>query len=726
MAAKLTTSTSKSSQAATKTKRSGTEEGASKVRASFSEQMRSLMTRMGLKQTFALLAMLFMTPVVLLLYYFVTETNASIAFSAKERLGVEYTNALLRFVQAVPQHQHLAIASIGSAGALKAQLDNSASQIDKAVNLLDGLNTRLGEQLEVSSSWKSLHGQWNTLKNTAGNMTAEQIASAHTALNTALLTFVLDVADKSNLTLDPDVDTYYLMTTVTALIPSAANMMSEASALGTVAAWRQSMSSEDKLAFQLLVQGNLDKVMQQIGDSMNRTFGANASVQGDLEPKVRGAIQGTAAALKEARAKFLAGSQILVTPDAWSALAGQAQNALSMLSDAANKQLDMLLVARVDKMRNRQILNAGISVTLSIVALVILVLLARTAVRTQQERETQTQTIEATNKRNEAAILRLLDELANLADGDLTVKAKVTEDVTGAIADSINFTVDELRSLVQRVNDASSEVTAKASEAGQLSKTLLEAARMQAEQIQRNGEKVRQVADAVQLVTKGATESATVAARSLSASEKGTHAVQESIRGMNEIREQIQETSKRIKRLGESSQEIGEIVELISDITEQTNVLALNAAIQAAAAGDAGRGFAVVAEEVQRLAERSGEATKQIGALVRTIQRDTLDAIGAMEKSTQGVVEGNRLVDSAGHALSEIRSVSGDLADLIDTIFNATKEQAVAASEMSARMDSVLKITQQTTDGTKRTSETVLQLDKVAVELKKSVSGFKI
>ncbi|HEY1326461.1 MAG TPA: methyl-accepting chemotaxis protein [Casimicrobiaceae bacterium] len=333
---------------------------------------------------------------------------------------------------------------------------------------------------------------------------------------------------------------------------------------------------------------------------------------------------------------------------------------------------------------------------------------------------------EQENKRNQEAILRLLNEMGNLADGDLTVQASVTEDVTGAIADSINFTIEELRTLVKGINSATDQVTKATQETQAISNRLYEASQRQNREIQQASASVLAMAESINEVAQSAAQSARVAETQLSAAEKGGHAVQNQIAGMNDIRTQIQETSKRIKRLGESSLEIGEIVELISDITEQTNVLALNAAIQAASAGEAGRGFTVVAEEVQRLAERSAEATKQIEAIVKTIQADTQDAVAAMEKSTVGVVEGAKLSDAAGQALAEIQRVSRELAELIGRISTQTQMQSTSVTEVTRGMQGILKITEETTEGTKQTNVSIGQLTKLAAELRSSVAGFKV
>jgi twitching motility protein PilJ len=333
---------------------------------------------------------------------------------------------------------------------------------------------------------------------------------------------------------------------------------------------------------------------------------------------------------------------------------------------------------------------------------------------------------EEENSRNQEAILRLMDELGELAEGNLTINASVTEDITGAVADSINYTVEELRSLVRGINNAALQMDQAASQAGHVSESLEQAARRQTEEIEETSAAVVNLAQSVQQVSGNAAESARVAEQSLAAAEKGQQAVANAIASMNGLREQIQETSKRIKRLGESSQEIGEIVELISDITEQTNVLALNAAIQAASAGEAGRGFSVVAEEVQRLAERSADATKQIAAIVKTIQSDTHDTVAAMEVSTQGVVEGAKLSDAAGQTLAEIGDVSKKLATLIADISAATQSQAESTAKVAETMQDIKAISAQTSTGTKQTADSIGGMKQLAQDLKNSVAGFKL
>jgi twitching motility protein PilJ len=328
--------------------------------------------------------------------------------------------------------------------------------------------------------------------------------------------------------------------------------------------------------------------------------------------------------------------------------------------------------------------------------------------------------------RNQQAILRLLDELSSLADGDLTVQATVTEDITGAIADSINYAVDALRGLVTTINQSAIHLDSAARQTQALSAHLAKASGAQAKQISSATESAGGMASATEEVSGNAERAADVARHSVEVAHKGGDAVRRTIDGMNTIRETIQETSKRIKRLGESSQEIGNIVELINDIAEQTNILALNASIQASMAGEAGRGFAVVADEVQRLAERAANATKQIEVLVRTIQTDTNEAVVSMERSTTDVVGGALLAENAGAALEEIEQVSNQIASLVQNISGSSRQQTMAAQNIARNMGVLKEISTQTTDSTTATSAAIAKLAELSSGLRKSAAGFRL
>lgn len=339
----------------------------------------------------------------------------------------------------------------------------------------------------------------------------------------------------------------------------------------------------------------------------------------------------------------------------------------------------------------------------------------------QRKRETEEQ-----NRRNQDAILRLLDELSDLAEGDLTVQASVTEDITGAIADSINYAIGALRGLVSTINNTSVQMAKAAQETRSVADRLARASEVQARQIESASTTVAQMAHSMDEVSAKTAASAEVAENSVHLAHAGGDRVRCTIQGMDAIREHIQETSKRIKRLGESSQEIGDIVALINDITDQTNILALNAAIQASAAGEAGRGFAVVADEVQRLAEHSGSATKRIDALVKTIQADTNEAIISMEKSTTEVVNGANLAEKAGEALEEIETVSARLAELIDEVSKASRQVTEKAATVSTVMNSINEITRQTAESSNTTASSIGKLNQLAQELQQSVAGFRL
>ena len=360
---------------------------------------------------------------------------------------------------------------------------------------------------------------------------------------------------------------------------------------------------------------------------------------------------------------------------------------------------------------------------LGVVASILLLALGFAFLREARDRA---QLADQQNMRNQAAIRRLLDEMVDLSDGDLTIEATVTEDITGAIADSVNQAVEEMRILVTTINETSVRVSASAQETRSTALRLEEASDHQRNQIEKASDIVRSMSQAMNDMANGANQSAQVAQQSVEIASTGGETVRRTIAGMDNIREQIQETSKRIKRLGESSQEIGNIVELIEDIADQTNILALNAAMQAAMAGEAGRGFAVVADEVQRLAERSANATKQIDALVKTIQADTNEAVSSMESSTSEVVSGAKLAEDAGEALQKIEQVSQEIADATEQIASRLQGQAGEVSSINDTMNVIQEITSQTSDGTEQTTQSIENLAKMAEQLRQTVARFKL
>ena len=403
----------------------------------------------------------------------------------------------------------------------------------------------------------------------------------------------------------------------------------------------------------------------------------------------------------------------------------RAQDAVSVMVNTGQHIVEDANVLKNDYLNDasRRIVSPALGVAFAIIAVVVLGILGYLVIKSALKREEEAK---ESSSKNEEAIFRLLDEMGDLADGDLTVNVTVTDDFTGTIADSINYTIDALRNLVNSINQTTEQVTGAAEQSRETAVRLAQASDQQAGQIASASTSINEMAVSIEDVSKNAGKLAEEAQESVRIASEGAGAVRDTIEGMDNLRENIQETSKRIKRLGESSQEIGEIVELINDIADQTNILALNAAIQAAMAGDAGRGFAVVADEVQRLAERSGNATKQIEALVKTIQTDTNEAVISMEQTTAEVVRGARLAQDAGVALEEIENVSKNLADLIQNISNAARQQASSAGHISNTMNVIQEITSQTSAGTMATAKSIGNLNQLANEMRASVAGFKL
>ena len=667
-------------------------------------------------QTFALAGALFLIPLGISAYNYVETALKDIKFAENERIGMDYLRPAQEALGLLQRHAALSRAALAGETQSAARLAETAAAIRLAMDGVERADQTHQGALGVIETWKKIKKQWLVVSARGQTMTDADNAAAHDKLTQDVTSFIQDVGDRSQLILDPDLDSYYLMDITVLRLPRLSGAMGRGVSVGVAGAATKALAAEQKLSLGVFAQMEDREGIQQ---SLDRAFKETPALRAKLDAPAAEALKAVEALQGNVRKQFLQSEVGTVSTQSWLQLTDPLLTAHLPFAAAAESELDNLLLQRMNKLQRSLYINLSIIAVAATLAIGLLIFLARRSAR-------QVQQVADENERNQAAVMRFMTELSHVADGNLKAKITVTEEITGTIADMVNHTIEQLGQLVVRINQAAEQVSASSAEARKVAEQNLNVTEQQAGEVQNSAETVGLMARSIQEVSSSAAQSAEVARKSIATAEQGTTAVKHTIAGMNGLREQIQETAKRIKRLGESSQEIGEIVNLLSEITEQTNVLALNAAIQAAAAGEAGKGFSVVAEEVQRLAERSAEATRQIGAIINTIQTDTKDTISAMEKSTQSVVDGARLSDDAGRALAEIERVTLELAELIQAIAVTSQQQSEVAGEVGNNMRRVLDLTDHARDGTKQTASSVSHLTELAQQLKVSVAGFKV
>ncbi len=722
---------------------------------------------MKLWQKCALIAAPFLVPVAALLYLVVVQNNKDIGVAKAEVRGAEFLRPLKELNVQLGRHRSLAGRVAAGDKTAQAELTKTAGQIDDTIAEADKAEAKLGAEFKTGErrSWQKVKDEWTALKGRGGMTSPADSFDRHSAVIGQLQTLVSDVWEISNLILDPVADTYYLqdMMLANSLLGSE-----EVGKLQAVVAAAAARSPDGKVTFtqQEIIDVNvqLGKVQQtkeNIEKETGRAVAANpTALKGKMEAaqdgysravdefagKVRWAMDGkplTAAEAHASGAAAVAASAKLydtfdpLLVDLLEKRAGgySQTNLLALLGTA----LGLLAVAAVAVFVARSITKPVGEMNAMFSKIAAGDFTSRTAVNSSDEigqmagglnrmLDDVLALVQSRGEKEEIqrSIMKLLDEVGGVAHGDLTKEAEVTADMTGAIADSFNYMIEQLRRIISNVQSATLQVSTAATQIHTSAEHLAGGAENQAEQITGTSAALSEMAASIQQVSEKVVTSTAVAQKALSAARQGNEAVKSTIDGMTRIREQAQETSKRIKRLGETTQEIGQIVQLIDDIADRTSILALNASIQAAAAGDAGRGFAVVAEEVERLAVRSTEATKKIAGLVRAVQGETTEAVAAMEKNIQEVVSGSKVAASAGQSLNEIETVAVRLAELIESISLSSKQQARGSEALSRSMGDINTITQQTAVGTKQTAESVDTLARLADELRESVARFRL
>ncbi|MGE3541015.1 MAG: methyl-accepting chemotaxis protein [Candidatus Tectimicrobiota bacterium] len=701
-------------------------------------------------------------PLLLLLSAFLALRQEAIGATRQALAGLEYVLAVTPLLDAVSQHRDLAVTSLRTSAQQPDRLLPVQSEIEQAFKTLETVEQRLGALLGSATAVPSLSRRWQELKRHSASWNPREIFAQHTQLLQELYSLLQQLDDASGLRLDPELGTSHLIATALHTLPDMLKHLSSLRGVGGMVAARKSRTTEEQIRLHLAISQ-----VQSSAEAMHRSVQVGTRAYPVLEraltPLSVQAAEKMQQVVQLVQQQLLQPEAVTLPPLEFLATATEAFKLCAQLQQDILRQLQVLLQERLQRLtssRNVPLLLAG-ALTLLVLGLAralhrfitrqlvgIRMLCGHIATGDYAARAPvlsaddlgmitaslnamldDTLTLVQSQAERDAiqrSIMKLLEEVAGVAEGNLAVEAEVTTDMTGTIADAFNYMIHQLRVLVAQVQEAAMQVSASAHAVHTTAAELAQGSTMQATQIIESSAALDAMVGSIQDVSAHAVLSATVAEQALNTARQGTLAVQNTIRGMQRIRSQVQETAGRIKRLGERSQEIGAIVQLIGDIADRTSIVALNASIQAARAGEAGRAFAVVAEEVERLAERAATATRQIAGLVRTIQSETTEAVTAMEESTREVVQGSGLADQAGQALGEIETVSTRLAGLIQSISLAAKQQARGSESLSRAMGDISEITQQTAVGIKQAVVSIDHLASMAETLRSTVSTFQL
>ena len=714
-------------------------------------------------QKFALMVTVMGIPFVTAVYLLNSQNSVQVTSTRNEIDGVDYLLAWRQPFQAIGQHRAAAAAVIGGDSNFRSTVTSLQAKVDAGFAAVDSVDAKHGQRFGTTPILNDAKRLWQDLRSRSQSLTLQESNTRHTELIAKLSELRQRANDQSQLILDPDLDTFYLMDAVALKLPEYAERLSALRSMG-VAAATSGAASEQQRMLALTLETSVNENGVAVSRALKTAFEATPELQGKLGGQLGTTLAEGERTIRYVNEKFSSGKALNATPQQFYDATTSSIDGAAAFSDSTALQLKDRLVERISRLNSETLRRIALS--LGILAGAIFVVWriylgintqltsltelfgqigignfeARATVTSQDELGemadslnnilggTLNMTLQSTQDRValEENIQKLLEEISEASNGDLRVQAEVSGEATGAIAGAFNTMILELRSIISQVQQTTLTVSSSATEIQATTEHLAEGSETQASQIGKATAAIGDMAASIQQVASNAVEAATVATNALNNARQGTETVHKTINGMNGIRQQVQQTSKRIKRLGESSQEIGEIVQLIGDIADRTSILALNASIQAAMAGEAGKGFAVVAEEVERLAERSTEATKRIAGLIKSIQSDTNETIAAMEETTREVVSGSDLANEAGRKLEEIESVSKQLADLLQSISMASKQQTRGSDSVARAMGEISDVTQQTAAGAKQAAVSIKRLAELADDLRGSLGRFKL
>ncbi|MFZ5928005.1 MAG: methyl-accepting chemotaxis protein [Acidobacteriota bacterium] len=701
-------------------------------------------------------------PVGTLLYLFLNAQNEQIARTEAEREGLEYVQPLRSLLERVPHHRVAASAYLNGDTSVAPVLERTQKQIEEAMEAVGRVDARLGRKLGTTAPWETIRASWNDLRGAYGKLSPEDSYQRHTQLVALILQHIRLVGDKTGLTTDPELDTFYLVDSVLQQIPSTVEYLGQLASHGSAVAARQSMSTAEEAQIRYLVR-QVSSSLESLQRNYRAAFSYNEELRENLDDTLATALNSAGFLRNLTQRELLDRGSIEVQPLSYIENGSLAVQKLFALHDATAGQVRRLFDARLKRLaahKNSQLQTALLLLAMSALFVFLIQRGITRQIRSMREtfeqirvgnydaraevysRDELGMMAQSTNEmlantlsliqsreerdRIQQSILKLLDDVSGVAAGDLTKEAEVTAEMTGAIADAFNYMLGELRTIIGAVQDTTARVNSSAFQVREVTESLAESSQTQSQRVLAASNALQAMAQSIRKVAEQANAAAKVAEDALAAALAGGDSVRRTVAGMDNIRRHVQETARRMKRLGESSQEIGEIVQLISDISDRTSILALNASIQAAAAGESGKGFAIVAEEVERLAERATEATRRITVLIQSVQTETNEAISAMEATTREVVEGSAVASEAGERLSLIETVSQHISDLVRGISEVARRQAESSEQVASTVAEVSHATQTTASGALQAAENIRRLASMVNSLNESLSRFRV
>lgn len=713
-------------------------------------------------QKLAVAGLLAAIPVVTLMYLFIRSQDEQITRAEAERAGLEYVLPLRNLLERLPQHRVAANAFLSGDASVEPILRRAQTQIDEAVAAVDQVDRRMGRGLGSTPSWETIRAGWNDLRQNYSRLSAEASYQRHTQLLGEVIQQIRLVGDKTGLTTDPELDTFYLVDSILQQIPWTVEYLGQLASYGSGVAARQALSAEEEAQIRYLVR-QVSTALDALQRNYRSSFNYNDEVRQNLDEAVATAMNSAGYLRNLTQHELLEKGAITVQPVAYIENGASAVQKLFALHDQTVRIIQQLFERRIVRLKEQKFSQLQIALALlALSALLAFVIQRGIARQIRSMRETFEQIsvgnfgaraevysqdelgrmADSTNEmlantlsliqsreerdRIQESIRKLLDDVSGVAAGDLTKEAEVTAEMTGAIADAFNYMLSELRTIIGAVQDTTWRVNTSAFKVQEVTESLAQSSQEQSQRVLTASNALQAMAQSIRKVAEQANAAAKVAEDALAAALAGGDSVRRTVAGMGNIRLHVQETAKRMKRLGESSQEIGEIVQLISEISDRTSILALNASIQAAAAGEAGKGFAIVAEEVERLAERATDATQRITVLIKSVQTETNEAISAMEATTREVVEGSSIASEAGERLSLIETVSQHISDLVKGISEVARRQAESSEQVAGAVAEVSKATQSTAAGALQAADDIRRLASMVTGLNQSLSKFRV